>query len=52
MQCSAQADYHRADGDERERLLKMRHALLDLAEIEDWLQGKPNWPAGFKRAHG
>jgi hypothetical protein len=38
MQCGARAQASRAD--ERERLLKMRQALLDLAENEDWLSGR------------
>jgi hypothetical protein len=40
MQCAAQADDPRITGDERDRLLKMRTALLQLAETEDWLDGK------------
>ncbi len=40
MQCFAQAQDPRASGDERERLLKMRTALLELAETQDWLAGK------------
>ncbi|HKY86672.1 MAG TPA: hypothetical protein VJL90_07940 [Pseudorhodoplanes sp.] len=39
MQCAAQADDPHASGDERDRLLKMRAALLDLAETQDWLDG-------------
>ena len=51
MQCSAQANNPRASGGERERLLKMRTALLDLAEIEDWLQGKASHGDDAKRAY-
>ena len=40
-QCAAQAENPRASGDERERLLKMRTALLQLAETQDWLEGQP-----------
>jgi hypothetical protein len=40
MQCAAQADDPHASGDERERLLKMRAALLELAEMQDWLEGE------------
>lgn len=40
MQCAAAADDPRASGDERERLLKMRKALLELADAQDWLDGK------------
>ncbi len=39
MQCGAQA-LAKAAGPERQRLLKMREALLDLADTEDWLSGK------------
>lgn len=39
MQCAAQADDARASGDERERLLRMRTALLELAKTQDWLDG-------------
>jgi hypothetical protein len=38
-QCAAQANNPRSSGDERDRLLKMRAALLDLAETQDWLNG-------------
>ena len=40
MQCAAQADDPHATGDERDRLLKMRTALLELAETQDWLEGE------------
>ena len=40
MQCRAQADDPRASGDDRERLLKMQTALLDLARTQDWLEGQ------------
>jgi hypothetical protein len=39
MQCAAQADDEH-DREERKRLLKIRQALLTLAENEDWLNGK------------
>jgi hypothetical protein len=39
MQCAAQADDPQVTGDERERLLKMRTALLELATTKDWLDG-------------
>ena len=35
MQCASEADNPRASGDERERLLKMRTALLELADTKD-----------------
>ena len=40
MQCAAAADDPHASGDERDRLLTMRKALLELAEGQDWLDGK------------
>jgi hypothetical protein len=40
MQCAAAADDPRTGGDERERLLTMRRALLELADAQDWLDGK------------
>jgi hypothetical protein len=40
MQCAAQADDPRISGDERERLLTMRTALLELAQTQDWLEGQ------------
>ena len=40
MQCAAQANDPRMTGDERERLLKMRTALLELADMHDWLEGQ------------
>lgn len=52
MQCSAQATSTRTNGDERDRLLKMRDALLDLAEADDWLQGRPEHPGAAKQAQG
>jgi hypothetical protein len=42
MQCAAQADDPHATGDERDRLLKMRTALIELAETQDWLEGERN----------
>lgn len=40
MQCAAAADDPHASGDERDRLLTMRKALLELADAQDWLDGK------------
>jgi hypothetical protein len=40
IQAAAQADDPRITGDERERLLKMRSALLELAHTQDWLEGQ------------
>ena len=39
-QCASAADDPHASGDERDRLLVMRRALLELAEAQDWLDGK------------
>jgi hypothetical protein len=46
MQCADQADNPRASGDERDRLLRMREALLELAKTKDWLDGKTLRAAG------
>lgn len=40
MRCAAQADRADCSADERERLVKMREALLALASNADWLMGK------------
>lgn len=40
MQCAAAADDPHASGDERDRLLAMRKALLELADAQDWLDGR------------
>jgi hypothetical protein len=40
MQCATAADDPHASGDERDRLLRMRRALLELAEAQDWLDGR------------
>ena len=37
MECAAKADDPSITPDERKRLLKMREALLDLANTQDWL---------------
>lgn len=39
MQCFAQAQDPRASGNERARLLEMRTALLEQAELQEWLGG-------------
>ena len=39
MQCGAAADDPRSSGNERDRLLTMRKALLELADAQDWLDG-------------
>jgi len=40
MQCFAAARDPHASGSERERLLIMQKALLELADAQDWLDGK------------
>jgi hypothetical protein len=40
MQCAASANDPRASGNERDRLLLMRKALLELADAQDWLDGR------------
>jgi hypothetical protein len=40
MECAAVADNPKTKPEERERLLKMRAALLELAEAQDWLDGR------------
>ena len=44
MKCAAQAENPRASGDERERLLRMRTSLLEVAETQDWLDGRRDKP--------
>jgi hypothetical protein len=44
MECGAQADNPRASGAERERLLKMQTALLEMADTQDWLDGHSSLP--------
>ena len=39
-QCDDDAKSPRISGDERDHLLKMKTALLTLAENKDWLEGK------------
>ena len=39
-QCAAKADDPNTKPEERERLLKMRDALLDLARTQDWLDDR------------
>ena len=40
MECAAKADDPNTRPEERKRLLKMREALLDLAQTQDWLDGR------------
>ncbi|HKY10217.1 MAG TPA: hypothetical protein VJQ55_18355 [Candidatus Binatia bacterium] len=44
MECAAKADDPSITPAERKRLLKMREALLDLANAQDWLDGRKNMP--------
>ena len=41
-QCNAQATNPRTSGDERDHLMKMRQALLALADNQEWFDGNPN----------
>jgi len=40
MQCAARAERANCTTTEREQLMKMREALLDLAQNADWLAGR------------
>jgi hypothetical protein len=40
MRCASQAEGFNCGPHERERLLKMREGLLELADNADWLAGK------------
>lgn len=40
MQCGTDAESDGCSAEERSRLLKIREALLDLAQNADWLEGK------------
>jgi hypothetical protein len=48
MQCASAADDPYATGDERDRLLTMRRALLELADAQDWLDGKRRGAGSLK----
>ncbi len=39
-QCEARAKDPLTTGDEYERLMKMHHALIDLADNQEWLDGQ------------
>jgi hypothetical protein len=43
MLCAEEAANSKTD-QERDRLVKMRKALLDLAETQDWLEGRSRDP--------
>ena len=52
MQCAAQADSAAPHSEKRQRLLKMRTSLIELADAQDWLDGKsaegsPSRPDNF-----
>lgn len=40
MQCAAQADSAAPQSEKRQRLLQMRTSLIDLADAQDWLDGR------------
>jgi hypothetical protein len=48
MQCASAADDPNASGGERDRLLTMRRALLELADAQDWLDGRNKDKAAIK----
>ena len=45
MQCVEQANSPRVSGEERAHLMKMRDALLTLADTQDWLSGRGKNPS-------
>jgi hypothetical protein len=49
MQCASAADDPHASGEERDRLLTMRRALLELADAQDWLDGRRRGTADIKK---
>lgn len=44
MQCAARADETGVSTDERERMLRMREGLLEIAASADWLAGRRERP--------
>ena len=52
MECAALADDPRNSGEERERFLKIRDGLLDMAKTQDWLDGEPAMPDAAKPMSG
>jgi len=42
MQCAARAADEDVTADERDRMLRMREGLLELAANADWLSGRSN----------
>jgi hypothetical protein len=44
MRCAARASEPTCQGDERERMLRMREGLLEVAANADWLLGRRNSP--------
>jgi hypothetical protein len=54
MQCYDHATDPQTSGDERDRLLRMRASLLELADQEDWLNGRAKAASGQGRSadHG
>jgi len=50
MKCAAQADSAAPHSQKRQRLLQMRASLIDLADAQDWLDGK-SAEAGPSRPH-
>lgn len=50
MRCAAQAANPRVSDQKRERLLKMQAALRQLAETQDWLDGRTRARASLQSA--
>jgi hypothetical protein len=44
LRCKTQASDRMCSGEEREQLMRMYSALLELAENADWLEGKMTPP--------
>ena len=44
MECAAKADDPKIQAADRERLLTMRQALLEVAKTQDWLDGRNTPP--------
>jgi hypothetical protein len=50
QKCDTSANHPRISGDERARLLKMKRALLDLAQEQEWLEGKTGETSNDRKA--
>jgi hypothetical protein len=52
MECSVLADDPRNSEEERERYLKIRDGLLEMAKTQDWLDGLPPMQAPAQSVYG